>query len=42
MYLYAYNYWAIGLMSRVFANGTRDRGSIPSSHTKDQKKKNGT
>ena len=31
----------IGLMSRVFANGLKDQGSIPrSSHTKDSK--NGT
>ena len=34
-------YWAIGLMSRVFADGLEDRGSNPrSSHTKDSK--NGT
>ena len=32
------NYWPIDLMSRVFANGSGDRGSIPiSSHTKDSK-----
>ena len=24
-------YWAIGLMNRVFANGSGDRGSIPGS-----------
>ena len=27
--MYLLGYWAIGLMSRVFANGPRDRGSIP-------------
>ena len=27
--LYSYLYWAIGLMSRVFANGPGDQGSIP-------------
>ena len=40
IYIYIYIYRAIGLMSRVFANGLEDRGSIPGDHTKDSK--NGT
>ena len=27
--VYMFKYWVIGLMSRVFANGPVDRGSIP-------------
>ena len=29
IYIYIYINRVIGLMSRVFANGSRDRGSIP-------------
>ena len=28
IYIYIYIHWAIGLMSRVFANGLEDQGSI--------------